>query len=536
MERQLWWVTRPTRDLRDLDVALKSFADMAVGKKWRGNRDLHQRFELENPAKTRNVGRFGSQGSGGRTWAAWLKMWGMWYDDESVKLTDAGEFVTTTKTPQEVHNQIVHMIMNFQITSAYHESVGQAKDFRIFPFRFMLRLLLDGKIASLSADEVALFLLDVKNHGEYGAVVSKITEWRKDRSEDERARLKTRLVRNHAQKYARVRSDSPGTPDGHWRAIKDVANTLIVNISYISELRYDNRKGTVYVRNADRGTAAELLAKYDEVPFSSSYLYSEAAFMRKFGIRYDRRKASKKETRPMTPAKKRHKRISDAVLELKRTGETAVGTDLVRKICELTHEPEEAVEKALAENPEILRDGDDDEFAAYYLDCAGDGARHAEFETLTRKIFSMMGFDTRKMNVPTTGRGTPEIDGLILNAESGLSGLLECKGGAKYTFPIGDCRKMEHTYIENFKTKRIKGTKYALDFFVYVVGTEAGGMDNFREIARNSGVRGSIIRARDLVRLYDLVRCGRITRVQAWSLFKRNAPITWRIIGDLGRR
>jgi len=538
MGRQLWWVTRPTRDLRDLEVALKSFARIARGKRWRGNRELHQRFELENPAKTPNAGKFGSRGSGGRTWAAWLRMWGMWYDEEDVKLTDAGDLVVSSKSSKDVHNQIVHMIMNLQITSAYHDGLKpkQAPDFRIFPFRFMLRLLLDSRIRFLSINEVALFLLSVKNPDEYGAVVSKIVEWRKDRSEESQQSLKARLVENHARKYARIRADSPDTPSGHWRAIKDVANTLIMNVSYISELRYDRRKGTVNVRKEDRKKVAELLAKYDGVQFSPLYTYSEATFMRRFGIRYDRRKASKKETSPMTTAKKQHRRILDAVIELKRAGETAVGSDLVRKIQELAHESEEAVEKALAENPEIVRNGDDDEFTAHYLDCAKDGARHAEFELLTRKIFALMGFETDKMKAPKTGGGTPEIDGLILNAETGMSGLLECKGGAKYTFPIGDCRKMERTYIDNFRKKRVKGVQYTLDFFVYVVGSEAGGWDNFREIARNSGVRGSVIYARDLVRLYDMIKCGRITRVQAWELFKRNVHLTWRIINDLGGR
>ena len=536
MERQTWWLTRPTRDLHDLDVALKSFAGMAKGKKWRGNKELHRRFELENPAKTSNAGQYGSRGSGGRTWAAWLRMWGMWYDEDDVKLTDAGELVASPRSPGDVHNQIVHMIMTFQITSAYHDSprVRQAPDFRIFPFRFMLRLLLDKKVGSLNTDEVALFLLSVKSPGEYGAVVSKIAEWRRERGEEARKKLKARLIKDHARRYARIRSDSKGTPEGHWETIKHVANTLIMNISYIAELRYDNRRGTVYVRKEDRKKVAELLAKYDGVQFSTLYMYSEAVFMRRFGIRYDRRKASRKETRPMTPARKRHERISKAVSELKRAGETAIGSDLVRKIRELTNEPEEAIEKALAENPEIVRDGD--EFADHYRACAKDGARHAEFEELTRKIFDLMGFETRKMKIRKTGGGTPEIDGLILSEGTRTSGLLECKGGGKYTFPIGDCRKMERTYIENFKTKRIKGTKYTLDFFVYVVGSEVGGLDNFKEIIRNSGVHGSVIYAGDLVRLYDLVRCGRVTRVHAWKLFRSDSHVTWRAIDDLGKR
>ena len=117
---KLWWVTRPTRDLRDLQDALKCFARLAEGRRWAGNVELMQRFELENPVKTSNAGIYGSRGSGGRTWAAWLRSWGLWYDEERVTLTDAGRLLADSNDPREVRNQIVHLLMTFQVTSAYH--------------------------------------------------------------------------------------------------------------------------------------------------------------------------------------------------------------------------------------------------------------------------------------------------------------------------------------------------------------------------------------------------------------------------------
>ena len=72
-----------------------------------------QRFELENPVKTSNTGSYGSRGSGGRTWAAWLRSWGLWYDEERVTLTDAGRLLVGSNDPREVRNQIVHLLMTF---------------------------------------------------------------------------------------------------------------------------------------------------------------------------------------------------------------------------------------------------------------------------------------------------------------------------------------------------------------------------------------------------------------------------------------
>lgn len=53
-------------------------------------------------------------------------MWGMWYDRDNVRLTDAGEIVASVKSPEDVYKQIIYMIMRFQITSSYHDGLAQA--------------------------------------------------------------------------------------------------------------------------------------------------------------------------------------------------------------------------------------------------------------------------------------------------------------------------------------------------------------------------------------------------------------------------
>ena len=32
--KRLWWVTRPVRDLNDIEKSLKYFAKLSVGKQW----------------------------------------------------------------------------------------------------------------------------------------------------------------------------------------------------------------------------------------------------------------------------------------------------------------------------------------------------------------------------------------------------------------------------------------------------------------------------------------------------------------------
>ena len=532
MGKNIWWVTRPTRDLHDIEYALKSFAEIAQGQKWKGNRQLHKKFEVNNPAKTSNVGQHGGEGSGGRTWAAWLKMWGLWYNDDCVTLTDAGEMIVSTKDPQDIHKQIVHLIMTFQITSAYHKKLKYTPEFQIFPFRLILRLLLNPKIEYLKTDEISLFLLQVKKPDEYTDVVDKILTWRKQtKDKDKHKKMKDKLLQQHRKKYDNPRSDSPEGINEYWRSIRDVGNTLMINISYIDEIIYDKQNSSVSIRKDSIDEAAELLAKYQDMPFSKRYEFSEHAFTRKFGIRYDRRKASKKDTVPMTSAKKRHKRIMNAIDELKKKGGMTTGSDLVTKIHKITHDPGEEIEKIISEELDLDQiDQEDEEFVQYYLQCAKDGEEHAEFENMTRKIFAMMGFETKKHKIHKNGKGNPEIDGLVLNKDTNMSGLLECKSGAKYTFPLGDCAKMQNLYIKSFEKKQIDKTIYTLDFFVYVIGQKASGLDNFNDIINKTKVRGAVIYAKDLIRIYCLLKQNKITAIKVWGLFKSNKHLTWKDI------
>jgi len=530
----VWWTTRPTRDLRDIPDSLRAFARIAEGKKWAGNRDLHQRFEVENPAKTSHAGERGSNGGGGRTWAAWLRSWGMWYDSGNVTLTDAARLILAAKSPADVHKQIVHMIMTFQITSPYHEGLPR-KDysgFRVFPFRLMLEMLLDKRVGGLSIDEIALFLLPVRNHSEYERTVSGVADWREESEGSDPGERRNMLMRRaevHMKRHREGRSDSPVAVEDYWGSVRDVARTFASNIAYITEIRYDRGKGRISVPDADAKAARRLLEKYTGAGFSALHKFSEAAFAERYGMRFDRRKASSKDTRPRTAAQKKHARISAAIDDARRGAANPAGDALLEAVGARTGYRREVIEEAMGADPGMADPGGDGglgHLESHYLRCARDGSKHAEFEEVTRKMFESMGFIVRKERAARRGGGTAEVDGLVLSPEAGMSGILECKGGGKYSFPVGDCEKMKHVYIDRFRTKVIGGKRYDLDFFVYVVGTAAGGMSNFEGIAEETGVRGSVVHARDLLRLHAEVAGRRLSPMAAWRMLKCNRRIT----------
>lgn len=124
------------------------------------------------------------------------------------------------------------------------------------------------------------------------------------------------------------------------------------------------------------------------------------------------------------------------------------------------------------------------------------------------------------------------MDGRILCEAERVSGILECKGGKKYASPVGDCEKMKHVCIKSFRSRTVGGKRYDLDFFVYVVGAPAGGLANFDGIAGETGLRGSVIHARDLFRLYREVDAGRLSPAVAWRMLKCNRRITRQDIED----
>ena len=534
MADAIWWTTRPTRDLHDLPDSLRAFAKIAEGAKWAKNRKLHQRFEVENPAKTSHSGTHGSEGSGGRTWAAWLRLWGMWYDGGRVTLTDAARMILGAKGPGDEHEQIVRMIMTFQITSSYHEGLRRwdYSGFRVFPFRLMLKMLLDERVGHLQVDEIALFLLSIRDSSEYERAVSEIAAWRKETEvadADDRRKMLMQRAKAHMKRHHKGRSDSPGTAVGHWRSVKDVANTFAVNMSYITEIKYDKREGRIHVPDADAPAARALLEKYADFPFSGLYEFSEAAFTRRYGTRFDRRKASGKHTRPRTQAQKRLARISAAIEDARRGQDGLAGDALLEAVSARIGYRTEEISEALDSDPAAARrvaEGEEGHLESHYIRCAGSGQEHAEFERLTRRQFEYMGFMVKKTRTERSGGGSAEVDGLILSSEAGMSGILECKGGGKYSFPVGDCEKMKHVYIRGLRSKTVGGSRYDLDFFTYVVGTSAGGMANFEDIVRETGVSGSVIYARDLFRLYTAVREGRLSPMTAWRMLKCNRRVT----------
>ena len=102
-----WWVTRPKRKLDSIPEVLAAFADISLNQEWSGQRDTQMAYEeaLEKAGLKRVGTRRDQSGSGGRTYAAWLRSLGLICEESTTKgvyLTLAGEAIIEGKSPVAV--------------------------------------------------------------------------------------------------------------------------------------------------------------------------------------------------------------------------------------------------------------------------------------------------------------------------------------------------------------------------------------------------------------------------------------------------
>lgn len=218
-----WWVTRPKRKLNSVPEVLSTFAQISLDQEWETQRDTHLSFEdaLEKAHLKRIGERRDQTGGGARTYAAWISSLGLIFKQESsckIKLTLAGEAIMAGESPVEI---IKNQIFKYQFPSAFSigRGVNVSSRFRIRPFRFLLRLLLDKRVKYLTEEEIAkIVIVDAENESDaiYENVVNKILAFRNygDKCLDE----------DFFEKYAPGKGNV--NPDHPFSHLTDTANTI----------------------------------------------------------------------------------------------------------------------------------------------------------------------------------------------------------------------------------------------------------------------------------------------------------------------
>jgi len=483
-----WWVTRPKRKLNSIPEVLSTFAQISLDHEWEMQRGTHLSFEdaLEKAHLKRIGERRDQTGGGARTYAAWLSSLGLIFKQESsgkMKLTLAGEAIIAGESPVEI---LKSQIFKYQFPSPF--SIGRGVDvssrFKVRPFRFLLKLLLDKRVQFLTEEEIAkVVIVEAENESDsmYEKVVSKILSFRNfgDRCLDDA----------FFDKYASGKgSVNPEHPFSH---LTDTANTIANWMEYTQlAKREDSQLWLLEDRISESEKILSFTPPFIDRPEQQEY------FQRKFGVdpKHSKDNRNLTETKTVTAKIVADQQIRTAfIAESLKAPISKISDSLVYKISEQTgYEPLRVGETLQQYYPR----GAVGSFMTEYFELAFKGRDDAiEFEKATAELFrSILGFETK--HVGPIGL-TPDV--LIISNEQGFIGILDNKAYSKYSITNDHKNRMVHNYIPAYSRE-----KYPLAFFSYIAGGFCGSINSqIQNIVELTSVHGSAISVTNVIKLVE---------------------------------
>lgn len=418
-----WWVTRPKRKLNSIPEVLSTFAEISLNQEWQGQRNTHLNLEeaLEEAGLKRIGERRDQTGGGARTYQAWVASLGLIFTQEStnqLKLTLAGEAIMNGDSPVAV---LKNQILKYQFPSSFSTSRGVdvSSRFKIRPFRFLLRLLMDPAVAYLSEEEIAkVIITNAENETEdcYRKTVDKLINFRNYGE----ASLEADFFTKYAPKTGVVNPDHP------YSHLTDTANTLINWLEYtqLAKRDEDDRKLRIIPEKAEEiRQILSVTPPFIDRPRQHEY------FQRKYGIDPKHQKDTRNlaQTQTITAKVIAEQKVKQAfVAESLKTPITKISTGLVDKIVSQTGLEPRFVEEALLR---LYPHGAIGSFMTEYFEMAFKGRDEAtEFEKATVQLFcDVFGFETR--HVGPIGL-TPDV--LLLSDSEGYAGIIDNKAYSKY--------------------------------------------------------------------------------------------------------
>ena len=485
-----WWVTRPKRKLNSVPEVLAAFADLSLNQEWDGQRDSHLAYEdaLENAGLKRKGERRDHTGGGARTYKAWLMSLGLIFNQEStgmIKLTLAGEAIMNGESPVAI---LTNQILKYQFPSAF--SVGRgvqvASRFKIRPFRFLLRLLDDSRIGSLSEDEY--------------------------REEGDKCLEDDFLLKYQSSKGG-INLEHP------YSHLQDLANTLVNWLEYTQFVNRD--LGRVFLLDERREEVRSILSVQTSMidrPEQQEY------FQRKFGVDVKHRKDNRDLTKSMTITPKviaRQKVMQAYITESLNRPITKISNELVDHIVDVTGIDGKTVEEVLIET---YPRGSIGSFMTKYFEMAFKGRDEAtEFEKATVELFrDVFGYQTK--HVGPMGL-TPDV--LLVSPECSYQAIIDNKAYSNYSINNDHRNRMVHNYLTNIS--RYSDREYPMAFFTYIAGGFGTAIDKqIESIYEESGVRGSAVSVTNIIKMVEKHQESAYTHQDLRNLFGVNRQILMR--------
>jgi hypothetical protein len=468
-----WFVSRQKRKLTTILPAIVAFSDVCVGEVWRGNHTLQ--FAYEDELGKREITEHGKlrarktgQGGGGvRTLFKQLKDLGLVFTEEEngkCRMTLIAEAMVRGDT--SFVDGMRMQLQKYQYPSATScKGSGQISGrFKVHPFQFMFRLLLDDRLNhTLHMDEmsnIVIHFADSDNDDCYEGIVSDIL---------------------HYRKTGTFRRPVP-PPKGDAKTYSNIANTFF---NYISLTQYIDRGDgmrSLILRDDRRKQVEDFIAVKKYIP-NPEY---EENYIRAYG-----RGNAAKDLRDFEKEKKTSQDIAEkrirqefVLLSLTRPIKQ-ITSDIVVHISNGTGIDEVFVEKVLTTN---YPHGNISDFFTSYRELAHLGRAGAtDFEIATVELFRTV-FGMEAKHVGPIGN-TPDV--FVQSNQMKYCGIIDNKAYDQGYSITGDHkRRMTDEYIPNYK--QYGSTTYPLAFYSYIASSFGVNMDRqLQEITQQTGVKGS---------------------------------------------
>jgi len=486
-----WWVTRPKRKLNTVPDVLSTFSELSLNEEWQGQRGSHLSLEeaLENAGLKRIGERRDQTGGGGRTYKAWMQSLGLIFTQEStgqLKLTLAGEAIMNGDSPVKI---LKSQILKYQFPSSYSMSRGVrvSERFKIRPFRFLLKLLLDERVSVLRQDEIAKIVIteaDSETEKCYENIVKRIIDYRNYGDGI--------LPKDFAERY----QSSKGSPDFEepFKHLLDVSNTIINWLEYTQLVKRERGEVSILVDKLDE--VKSIIAK--NPPFIDRW-EQEEYFQRKFGVDPSHTKDTRNltKTRVITANLLLENKIKQLFIsESLKKPITRISSDLIQRVSESSGIPEKFVEETLLR---FYPNGSIGGFMTEYFEMAFRGRDDAtEFEKATVEIFSDL-FSYKSIHVGAIGL-TPDV--LIISDSEGYQAIIDNKAYHQYSISNDHHNRMVHNYIANLGNYSNSPNKLA--FFSYISGGFGKNIDSqIKRIYDETAVPGSAMTVSNMIHLIE---------------------------------
>jgi len=568
MPYNTWWVTRPRRYLDPIPEAIKIFSNY-VGEEWLTGSAVQMDFE-EELVKARLKGSGGKRdkrGSGARTWAAWLKMWGLWcreHKSRTIQLTLCGEALIKGQNPVPL---LTKQVLTFQYPAFYFME-GRATinpDFRIHPYRFILELLLNEKINSLTEEELSRIIIFTKTKKELDAKIMEILRFRNEtkliqilnlyykyskemyglnRRIKKIIGIDKRVERDIVDAIARdieysndmiqmiIEKEAKFEKDfGTAEARESIANTIVNHLEYTQLIkRQRGPENCFYIK--DKEAVKDLFERYPArfIPIHQrvNTLESEELFQRQYGLDLFREKDTRKLTQtPVIPrgelAKRKIIRIYESIQAHKPT--TDLSIELFNDISKRSGCPFEQVEKIISKEvppPTLVP------FEERFIELSTSGLKGwNEFQEVATNLFGDQGFGFIAKNISHEGR-EPDIL-IIAIIDDKYVAIIDVKAQPKFSLLV---RPKMCEYIEKYRKYNHQGMILDLAFYIYLAGGFKGKMNIVEKISNLTGIKGSYITAKNIVRLLIKHKQSPISQTKFRELFSVDREVT---ISDIER-